>query len=439
MDWGFENPNKTAALIVAFMFGVWAIAFVWRKGFWLSLPLFIALGMLLIHTFSRGGVAAFGVGVMALLYFAPRPWPKARVMGGILCIWAILGATLYLKANERFTQGMEDRSIANRVQIWKKVPQMVADAPGGWGLGNAVGAYENWYQEVGRSERYLNLVSTHFTWLVEFSWWQRMLYCFGWFAVGLLCWPPKGQERFRWFVVPLSIWISFFVTAIFSHVAESPWLWVLPVAALLSVLVARWRGELWPRVLAWSSAATVSVLVVAVVTVWGIRTPGLHVHGSPDLVWIGDGEPRIWIVKNTGIMGEHYGKALRRYMEDHPLAFPVTLVDSVLNLPQDHRGLVVVCGDLPEPGRKLLHSEGNLLLLNPSFFPQEAGITSSQITSVLFGEFSQSPSIHAWQNVGHLKTLEGIGDFVGSWPERVFNADLASINQRAPFDALERR
>ena len=427
MDWGFQNPNKTAALIVSLMFATWVAAFLWRKGFWLSLALFSGLGVLLVHTFSRGGVAAFGAGTATLLYFAPRPWPKARVIGGVLCIWAMVGVTLYLQANQRFAQGIQDRSIANRLEIWKTVPRMMADAPGGWGVGNAAGAYENWYQSLDRGENYLNLVSTHFTWLVEFSWWERVLYCFGWFAVGLLCWPPKGNERFRWFVVPLSIWISFFVTAIFSHVAESLWLWVLPVIALLVVLGARLKYKIWPRTAAWSGALAASVVVVAAVTAWGMMTPGFHVHGSRQLVKIGDGDPRIWIVMNTDTMGDHYGKTLRRYMEDHPQVTSIGIVDSMQNLPAGHQGLVVVSGDLPDPDRKLLHNEGRLLLLNPTFFPQDAGITSAQVAGVFFGEFSQSPSIQAWQSIGPVKTLEGVGDFIASWPEVVFNSEAVSM------------
>jgi hypothetical protein len=124
------------------------------------------------------------------------------LIGIVLCTWIILGATVYLQANERFTQGIQDRSIANRLEIWRQVPKMIADAPMGWGVGNAVRAYQNWYQPLDHGVTYLNLVSTHFTWLVEFSWWQRILYCFGWAAVGIVCWPPKGRETLSWFVVP---------------------------------------------------------------------------------------------------------------------------------------------------------------------------------------------------------------------------------------------
>jgi hypothetical protein len=68
------------------------------------------------------------------------------------------------------------------------------------------------------------------------------------------------------------------------------------------------------------------------------------------------------------------------------------------------------------------------MLVNPNFFPQEAGISSTQVVSVLFGEFSQSPSIQAWQSVGRVQTMEGVGDFIASWPEFVFNSGAVSSN-----------
>jgi hypothetical protein len=104
------------------------------------------------------------------------------------------------------------------------------------------------------------------------------------------------------------------------------------------------------------------------------------------------------------------------------------MVDSVENLPQGHQGLVVVCGSVPAPSLRLLRSEGRLMLVNPNFFPQDASIGSTQVVSVLFGEFSQSPSIQAWQSVGRVQTLEGVGDFIASWPEFVFSSGIISSN-----------
>jgi len=346
----------------------------------------------------------------------------------VICTWVIAAATVYLQANQRFAQGIQDRSIANRLEIWQQVPKMIADAPMGWGVSNAVRAYQNWYQPLDHGVTYLNLVSTHFTWLVEFGWWQRILYCFGWAAVGVLCWPPKGREALSWFVVPLAIWVAFFVACVFSHMADSLSLWVVPGVALLVVLAARSRLKLWPRAVALPAAMAASAAFVAAVTIWGMMAPGFHVRGSRDMVKIGDGDSGIWIVVNTDVMGDHYGKALREYMNDHPLSIPVRIVYSLRDLPQGHQGLVVVAGRLPEGDLKLLHGEGRLLLFSPAFFPQEAGITASQIAGVIFGEFSQSPSVQAWQGLGRVKTLDGVGDFIASWPEYVLNSETVSAN-----------
>jgi hypothetical protein len=172
-----------------------------------------------------------------------------------------------------------------------------------------------------------------------------------------------------------------------------------------------------------------SAAFVAAVTIWGMMAPGFHIHGSNTIAKIGDGEPRIWIVMNTDVMGNHYGKALREYMSDHTLSDPVGFVYSLRDLRRGQEGLLVVCGQVPEGDLKLLHSEGRLLLLSPAFFPQEAGITPAQVAGVVFGEFSQSPSIQAWQNLGHVKILDGVGDFIASWPELVLNPNVVAINR----------
>ncbi len=432
MDWGFQNPNKTAALIVTLMFAVWVAAFVWRKGFWVSLALFGTLGVMLIHTFSRGGMAAFCAGIAILLWFAPRPWPRGRLVGGLLCAWLFLGAALYLQANQRFGQGMEDRSIANRLEIWREVPKMIADAPEGWGIGNAAASYEDWYQPLNERQTYRNLVSTHFTWLVEFNWWERVLYCFGWFSVGLLCWPPavrEDRDRLRSFVVPLAVWVAFFVTGIFSHVAESYCLWAVPIACLSAVLIARLRFRRWPRTIAWVGGLIASGAMIGLVCVWGATLPGIGLHASPEFVKIGNGTVRIWIVVNRETMGEHYGKALRRYIEEHPQPYAIAVVNSLRSLPPGHDGMVVVSGGLSLRDSALLHQEGRLLLVNPTFFPEEAGITSNQLAGVLFGEFSESPSMQAWQKMTPVKIMDGVGNFVASWPEFVLNSNPVSANE----------
>lgn len=213
MDWGLGNPNKTAALIAILMIAVWALAYLRNWLFWVSLVLFSALGICLVHTFSRGGMVAAFCGLIPLLACLRRPLPVKRIVGVVASVWVIIGASIYLQAHERFGQGVvqEDRSISNRLVLWKVTPTMMVDAPGGWGIGHSGKSYMEWYQPFDRSESYRTLVSSHLTWLVEFGWIGRFFYIFGWMSVFVLCAPSKRQA---WTVIPFGIWISFFVSAL---------------------------------------------------------------------------------------------------------------------------------------------------------------------------------------------------------------------------------
>jgi len=182
MDWGLGNPNKTAALIAILMVAVWGLAYVRKWGFWVAITLFMALGGCLVHTFSRGGLIAAGLGLAVLLAYVPRPWPKKR---GLALGFSVLGLIVFsfcLNAHERYGQGVieEDRSIINRAELWKSAPKMMVDAPTGWGLGNSGKAFMQWYQWVPRNEQYRTMVNSHLTWLVESGWPARFLYLFAW-------------------------------------------------------------------------------------------------------------------------------------------------------------------------------------------------------------------------------------------------------------------
>ena len=151
MDWGLGNPNKTAALIASLMVAVWSMAFVWKRGFWPALALFTALAWCLVQTYSRGGMVALLAGNTVLLFGIRRPWPRARMLGVMASLWLLGAFVLYAKAQARYGQGLfaEDQSIHNRLVIWKQVPQMMAAAPWGWGLGKAGDSYTQWFQPVG--------------------------------------------------------------------------------------------------------------------------------------------------------------------------------------------------------------------------------------------------------------------------------------------------
>lgn len=420
MDWGLGNPNKTAALIATLMIAGWGLAYIRKWGFWIALTLFTCLGICLIHTFSRGGMVAVGTGLLPLLWLAPRPWPWKRVIAIILAAWVIVGVSIYLQAGDRYMQGIvkEDRSITHRLDIWKTTPQMMVAAPGGWGWGQASKAYQDWYQPQERGEAYLNLINSHLTWLVEIGWGGRFLYLCAWLMSFSLCWPDNGS---RYFAIPLGIWITFAVASIFSHVAESPWLWILPGVSLVTILIERIRRRRWPHLTTLAGIAGLSAATLVVVYQIGATHQGIKIRANSHEVLLGDESPKIWIVLNPAIMGESYGKRIRHYLQGAKCGMSLGVVSRLDDLPDKADIIVAVAGSLGNADLVKLKQRTNLVLLNPSFFPQEVDFTKSKVVSVFFGEFSRSQALQAWQDVGIVQNVEGKGDFLANWPELVFN------------------
>lgn len=429
MDWGLGNPNSTAAVIATLMIAVWFVAFLWRRGFWISLILFTILGSCLIHTFSRGGLLALFAGVVPLLWTAPRPWPRTRVVAVGIAVVAMIGFSIYLKANQRFVQGItqEDRSITHRLELWKHAPAMIVDAPQGWGLGKAAEAYMQWYQPLEDSKAYRTFVNTHLEFLIEIGWVERFAYVFGWIAVFLICWPDRKHSK--WMAVPFGIWSAFAVAGAFSSVTEAKVVWVVPILALLTALTYRILRRKWLRPMFWIIPSTGAAFACLVLYLLGSN--GSSLEGSPERVTIGDGPSALWIVIDKTTLGQQYGKTLRRYLAANPRAPSVGVVFSVAEIPEDGRNSkVVVAGQVPDTEcpmlAKVAASAANLLLLTPNRYPQELSIGESQsgVIQAVFGEFSQSPYAVAWEESGKIRRIPGAGDFLPSWPELVLQEQL---------------
>ena len=463
MDWGLGNPNKTAALIAVLMLAVWALPLVRRWLFWVALPAFAALGACLMHTISRGGVVAATAGFAVLLIHLRRisPWPKRRMLAVIGAVLVMLAGNGVMQTSMRFAQSPGDRSISNRLLIWKQAPRMIADAPWGWGIGNSGNAYMSWYQSLEKTENYRTLVNSHLTWLVEFGWPMRLLYTFGWAAVFVLCWgtrrfegmPPSAVDAdvarascpwrsvtgkmpvlltdtpFLFCGVVCGMWSAFFVAAVFSSVAEVPWLWIPPSLGLGGVLVVRYRMHLWPSRLAWASGAAATVLCLGALAIGGrVTAPPAGVSRLAVLrngsVCVGKQPPSIWVVvgtDNATTISATYPRAYR----DQPTRPPVGFAPSLAALPADLSGCrVAIIGSLEDWGALSARAKTceSLLLIAPDVFPDEVTLPKDIPTRVVFGEFSNHPSAAAWQETGLTQTLEGVGDFFQGWPEIVFGA-----------------
>lgn len=419
MDWGFGNPNKTAALIAILMVAIWALAYFRKWGFWVALGVFIGLGVCLIHTASRGGLVAVAVGSIAVMWQLPRPWAVKKCIAIMIGLWIIIAASIYLETYTRYGQGItqEDPSISNRIELWKSSPRMMVDAPSGWGLGNSGRAYMQWYQPLNRNQEYRTLVNSHLTWLVELGWPMRFLYLFVWFSVLMLCWPMPNRS---WLAIPFGIWISFFVSALFSSVAESIWLWVIPVMSLGATLVGRFRFRIWPKPIVWAIPASLAVATLLVLVTLGNLNDNREVTitGSKSYVILGKDSPKLWVLANQRVIGSDYGRTLRRALPPYSIG----VASSLAGLAHVDADTLIIGGILTNEEIKgigpLLPHFQKILFINPSFYPQQIQIDNPAKLVAVFGEFSQSPSIDSWQSYlgKSVSRLAGAGDFIPQWP-----------------------
>lgn len=427
MDWGLGNPNKTATLIACLMIAVWAIPMIWRRGFWPVLVIFTALAWCLVQTYSRGGMVSFLAGMGVLLLWIPRPWPKARWIGVVASLWILGGFVLYAKAQMRYGQGLftEDQSINNRLVIWRHVPEMMAAAPLGWGFGKAGDSYTQWFQPFNQSLNYLNLVNSHFTWMVEGGWLVSILYIVAWLTILLLC-QPFQQSRIK--ALPLAIWISFGVGACFSHVEESIWLWILPLLALGYVIFERFHIRQWPRMSSFALSGAASVGIVAVFILIGLASPSLPITSSAGVATIGKGSTKTLIFVDRQVMGSLYGHTFRKFLAKNPDQLAKNtfiLAESSHDLPSSDINYVVVSGRFTQEDNLVsrFNQGEQIILVNPSCFPEETKLNNGLIakTLVYFGEYSQVPSRSSWSSYPGIKALQidGASDFVPSWPQAI--------------------
>lgn len=316
MDWGFGNPNKTAVLIGCLMAACWLLARIRRGGFALALVSFVALGACLIHTYSRGGVVAAAMGQLVMLARVGRPWHRGRAIAIAVAFVALSAYATWdgTGAARRFGQSpASDRSISNRLAIWRAAPRMMVDAPAGWGSGRSGWAYAQWYQDPSTRYEYRTLVNSHLTWLVEMGWPGRTAYVAMILSVLAVCWPSRGGSA-----VPCAIWVVFLSGAAFSSTMEAPLLWVLPMLSLLHSAWDRTRASAWPPRTVWCSIGIGSAGAVGAMAIAGALTSSHpKIHGSPGTVHIGDSGPLFLLPDpDTRVLGTHYGMEIRRLCGD---------------------------------------------------------------------------------------------------------------------------
>lgn len=424
----FDNPNKAAVLFASLALVALTCAVTARRRWVMcsGYALFSVFCYALLHSFSRGGLLALAVGATAVLAFRGR-----RIVPLLAVVASLMAFPVGRNALDRLSKSTpgRDASVGNRVVLWQAVPRMMADAPGGWGLGNAGAAFMGWYQPVERRESYRTLVSSHLTWLVELGRLGRLVYVAGWLFVvggcGVYCFRRKRG-------LPLALWLGLGTASLFSSVAEAWELWVLPAVALVPV-VGSVRSRCQWRACGWGLGAACAL--------GGAVLGGLEMFGA----WQGaDGNPRItrnakagrtvvsflgknwdvglphsWIVYDAGSLGgPSFGRVLRAWAKDACDVYGIA--DSMESVPGCVRHLTL-CGkaailESSELAR-FAHLE-DVCVLSPEK-PDRwlAAKIGSKPCHVVCGEFAAGCPVDDHPN---LTVLPGVGDYIPDWPRYAF-------------------
>lgn len=452
LDWGFGNPNITAGLIATLMMLVWILPRIHRWAYWPTLIACTTLGVFLIQTVSRGGVVAVAVGGLVLAGFAKRPWPTARWAALLICILGLIGYSIWLGTGSRYTKGIveEDGAITNRWIIYRAVPQMIVDAPSGWGLKRGPEAFHNFYQPEGRTERYGSLVSSHLTWLMEFSWLQRMGYLFGWFAVLFLCLPSKKTS---WYAVALATWVALGTVSMFTTMLNRWVIWVAPAVIFLMVVIARLTRRDWPTRRQWLIPLLTPILAVLIIICWGWFYPqSVTIQMSSGYVQLGDrGEAleagKVWLVApDTAIIGQAYGQKIRNFLKaaDWESVSKETGIRCFLVEWQSghcrsvKEDLVVVMGEGVQTieGQKLkeMSTAREWVFLNPGSPTKELFESLGELppVRVVWGEFHPGQNRMIWKALANkfdnvsFETAQAAGKYLPNWLDYVVSGPRSS-------------
>lgn len=454
LDWfgaGPSSPNKTGALLAILFVVAWWPALRYRWGFWLSLPLaFVAAGLLL-QTESRGALVAAGAAVVLLSVFqfsvrnrqAALRWcaeeqrPCVLRIVSLLCAIGVLAVyAQQLGVNDRMAAiaSGEDGSSNVRVALYSAGLQMIADAPLGWGAGQAGDAYGQWYQEIGDSRSYLSLVNSHLTWMAEGGLLFLFLYIAGWCFVLLLCWPVDATGVASLRLVAFSVWVTLGVCGFFSSVLTLVWLWVVPAVLLLACIVQRFRLKLWP-----TKRQRLGLSFVVLAAFVGLQATAhafsnsIRMEASPSRIEMGENPNAIALVQpNRQILGDKYGHTIREYLSE---IGGLTVLRNASNgadwLAFD---TIVVSGnaELPDLG----DFRGKVVWMNPPAEIGEAELEKleSHSLTVVIGSLGDWRRSRVWQSVvgenpnWNLNELRGVADFIPNWPR--YLEPLMDVNGR---------
>jgi len=336
------DTRVISLLLATLLVASWGFAGLGRGGFWISLGLSLIVGTgLVVYHPTLGSLAGAVAGLVWIgLWFCPQAsQTRIIVVCAVSLAFALIAWLAPKDPNLAKTTGEEGAPLASRLLIWKAVPHMLLDAPGGWEKSDpgwdAFGTgpdYMLGYQPFQPSDElyieYRTLVSSHFTWLAEHDWTHRILYVCAWALAGLLVWPSR---RHRWLAVPSGIWVTVGIAGLFCLTLGAPVVWIIPAISLLAAIVFRLYSRIWPAWPVWlltlsGAPAAFLLLIFCGAFLFPSQVP-IHREGNRTI--IGYGEPSVWFIRPyVDVLGHHFGQGIRTIVlqahdQGHPLAIGV--------------------------------------------------------------------------------------------------------------------
>jgi len=430
-DFGMDNPNKAAAILAFVLLLLLAASLRSRKAWtrWSCAAASCIVGCGLVLTFSRGGLVSFAVGAAILCAGVWKGPGKLRRMLPVILLFVLLaGAAICTGFAGRMANSLPagDASVGNRLAIWRSVPAMVVDAPGGWGLGLSGCEYMSWYQPLENHERYRTLVNSHLTWIVELGWIGRTAYICGIFlliAMGIVRLKVRGDP------LPLAVSASFVASAFFSSVAEEWLVCAVPLAMIFPMLKTfAFEATARMRCVSLAAAFSVGCLLLCCIAVFGVvyrPQSAMPVCKSFDgaRIVLGEGLPSVWVVADAEAMGGcAFGRLMRGFAmtaEDRGRAYGVVM--DIAAVPDDVRHLAL-CGRAADDGVGALErfvSLAEVRVISPRY-PRKwlaARTKASYAIRVFCGEFSPSCPEDAAEG---LTVVDGAAEFIPAWPRLAF-------------------
>lgn len=421
----FDNPNKAGLLFAELVLAGLAVVFLKPVVCRICGAAAVAAAFAgLVATSSRGALLALLCGLSAaaltrlkMLLSLKTIIALAVVMSVAAACVAVLGQGNRLVRN-LFVEGQHETS---RLTVWKVVPQMMADAPGGWGFGQSARAYTDWYQE--RNDCLLkNLISGHLTFLVETGWVTRFAYFAVWAALLIAAFvlALRGSSP-----LPFAVLVAFAVAACFNPVLTVPELVAMPFLATVTTVAGLRR--LTPFV---KRGIVLVSFVVALVSIGGayaagtsggrLRTVrgGVKIAGDHDFACVNGECPEAWVVHDDYVLHGGYwwmfGKEVRRHYRAHPAAAAVAFTRRLDAVPAKVGTLVLV----GEAARDYLAAVSRpaadrTVLVSPPFgwrSVPEGLLKATDLTMVVGALVADGKDAPAW-----VKTVPGAELYIPGW------------------------